>query len=186
MDDCKIVDLYWARSESAIAETSSKYSKYCTYISYNILRNKEDADECVNDTYLCAWKAMPPQRPSLLSTFLGKITRNLSLNKYKHYTAEKRGAGQIEIALSELENCIPSNTNIEQTTDEILLVEVINNFVSALPKESRIVFVRRYWYLSEIKEIAEQYGMSESKVKSILFRTRNRLKLYLEKEGIIL
>jgi len=186
MEDCKIVDLYWARSESAITETSNKYAKYCHYISYNILWNNEDADECVNDTYLCAWKAMPPQRPNRLSTFLGKITRNLSLNRYKSYTAQKRGAGQMELVLSELDDCVPANTSVEQETDEILLVEAINNFLSELPTVSRIVFVRRYWYLSGIKEIAEQYGMSESKVKSTLFRTRNKLKLCIEKEGIIL
>jgi RNA polymerase sigma-70 factor (ECF subfamily) len=186
MDDNEIVELYWERSENAIAETSKKYSKYCHYISYNILHNHEDAKECVNDTYLRTWNAIPPKRPNCLATFLGKITRNLSLDKYKQYAAEKRGLGQTELVLSELEDCIPAASDVEQATDEMILVKAINTFLAALPKTNRMVFVRRYWHLSAIKEIAEQYGMSESKVKSMLFRTRNELKKHLEKEGITL
>ena len=186
MDDIKIIELYWNRSENALAETSKKYSRYCHHISFNILHNNQDAEECVGDTYLRAWNAMPPQSPNRLSTFLGKITRNLSLNRYKQYGAEKRGLGQTELVLSELEDCIPSMADVEQTTDEIVLVEAINTFLATLPREKCIVFVRRYWYLSAINEIALQYDMSESKVKSMLFRTRNELKLYLEKEGIII
>ncbi|MDD2235225.1 MAG: RNA polymerase sigma factor [Desulfitobacteriaceae bacterium] len=186
MDDSKIVELYWERSESAIIETTKKYSRYCHYISFNILHNNEDAEECVNDTYMRAWNAMPPQRPNYLSAFLGKITRNLSFDKYKKYNAEKRGLGQTELVLSELEDCIPTTSNVEQMTDEMILVKALNAFLVALPKTNRVVFVRRYWHLSAIKEIAKQYGMSESKVKSMLFRIRNELKEYLEKEGITL
>ena len=156
MDDNKILDLYWERSEVAIIETANKYSRYCHYISYNILHNDKDAEECVNDTYLNAWNSIPPQRPTRLSTYLGKITRNISLNRYKHFTAEKRGCGQTELALSELENCIPVTQCVEQATDEVILVESINQFLYALPKIKRTVFVRRYWYLSSIRDIAEQ------------------------------
>ena len=184
MEDEKIIDLYWERSETAISETSEKYGRYCHYIANNILHNDEDAGECVNDTYWGAWKAMPPQRPNRLSTFLGKITRNISLNRFKQYTTEKRGFGQTELVLSELEDCIPAVDTIEQATDEMDLVESINRFLNAQQEIKRNIFVRRYWYLSPIKEIADQYGMSESKTASILFRLRNELKLHLEKEGI--
>lgn len=186
MDDSEIIELYWERSENAIAETSKKYSRYCLYISYNILHNNEDVEECVNDTYLRTWNTIPPRRPNCLATFLGKITRNLSLNRYKQYTAKKRGLGHTALVLSELEGCIPATSDAEQTTDEMVLAEALNTFLATLPKINRVVFVRRYWYLSAIKEIAKQYDMSESKVKSMLFRTRNELKKHLEKEGIAL
>lgn len=184
MEDSKIVDLYWERSESAVTETSSKYAKYCRYISFNILHNQQDVEECVNDTYLRAWNSMPTQRPNRLSTYLGKITRNLSINKYMGYTANKRGSGQVDLVLSELDECVPSPESVEQSVDEKLLLDIINCFLASLPRMNRIVFMRRYWYLSPIKEIAREYEMNENKVKSILFRLRNELKLFLEKEGI--
>lgn len=156
MDDKKIIELYWARSDTAIAETANKYSSYCHHISYNILHSKEDAEECVNDTYLRAWNAIPPKCPNRLSTFLGKITRNLSLNKFNQYTAQKRGLGQTELVLSELEDCISSMQSVEQATNEKILVDAINSFLSALLPINRIVFVRRYWYLSSINKIAKK------------------------------
>ena len=186
VDDDRIVDLYWERSESAIDESSKKYSRYCHSIAYGILHNNEDSEECVNDTYLRAWNAMPPKRPNCLATFLGKITRNLSLDKYRGYTASKRGHGQVEVALSELEEVVPSSGSVE---DEIIgseLAETLNVFLESLPKQKRIIFVRRYWYLISIKSIADDLGESESQVKSSLFRTRNELKLYLEAEGVVL
>ncbi|MDD4766110.1 MAG: RNA polymerase sigma factor [Desulfotomaculaceae bacterium] len=185
MDDSKIVELYWERSENAIVETSKKYSRYCRYISFNILHNNEDAEECVNDTYMRAWNSVPPHRPNCLSTFLGKITRNLSYDKYKKYNAEKRGFGQTDFVLSELDECVPSSESVEQTIDEMALVDAINRFLTSLTQTDRKVFMRRYWYASPIKEIAGAYGMNESKVKSILFRARNKLKLHLEKEGVL-
>ena len=184
VNDREIIDLYWSRSESAITETSRKYGCYCRYIAFHILYNDQDAEECVNDTYLRAWSAMPPKRPNRLSTFLGKITRNLSIDRYKQYAAEKRGKGQIELALDELVDCVPDSNTVEQVSEERLLVESINLFLSTLGIEQRMVFVHRYWYLSSIKEIAQQFCMSESKVKSLLFRLRNGLKTHLEKEGI--
>ena len=184
MNDKQIVDLYWERSESALSETANKYGRYCHFIAFNILHNNEDSEECVNDTYLRAWNSMPPHRPNMLSTFLGKITRNLSLNRYEQYTAEKRGFGQTALVLDELENCIPATADVEQIIDETALVEVLNYFLASLPKETQKVFMRRYWYLSPIKEIADEYGISESKVKMMLLRQRNNLKMLLEKEGI--
>lgn len=186
MDDERIINLYWARSETAITETANKYSKYCHSIAYNILHNNEDAEECVNDTYMRAWGAMPTQRPNRLSTFLGKITRNLSLNKYEKCTTEKRGSGQVPLALEELHDCIPDANSVEQAIEDAALVEIFNRFLADLPTDTRKIFMRRYWYLSPIKEIATDYNFSESKTKMKLLRTRNELKQILEKEGAVL
>ena len=186
MEDSRIINLYWERSESAIAETSNKYGRYCYFISHNILRNNEDAEECVSDTYLRAWNAMPPHRPDRLSAFLGKITRNLSLNKYKKYNTEKRGFGEIPLALSELNDSIPSSSNLEQATDDKSLVEALDDFLRKQPRKKRIVFLQRYWYLMPIRDLAELHGTSESQIKSLLFRMRSELKTHLKKEGITL
>lgn len=186
MSDNEILDLYWNRSENAINATAEKYGNYCHAISYNILHNDEDAEECVNDTWLGAWKSIPPHRPNRLSAYLGKITRNLSLNRFKQYNAQKRGLGQTEPVLSELEDCIPSQNDVEQAVCEMILVQSIEQFLYALPAQNRNIFIRRYWYLSSIKDIAKAYGMSESKLTSLLFRMRKELKEHLEKEGITL
>ena len=186
MNDNEILDLYWMRNEAAISATAEKYGGYCYSISYNILRNNEDAEECVNDTYLGAWKSIPPQRPNRLSAYLGKITRNLSLNRVREYTAAKRGLGQTDLVLSELEECIPAETDVEQHVDEMVLAASINGFLLLQPERNRNVFIRRYWYLYSIRDIAEAYGMSEGKTASLLFRMRNQLKAHLEKEGISL
>ncbi len=184
MKDCEIVDLYWSRSETAITASAEKYGSYCHTVSYNILHSNEDAEECVNDTWLRAWNAMPPRRPAQLATFLGKITRNISLDRFKRYSAEKRGRGQTELVLSELEDCIPDSAGVEQVVDEIALTEAINAFLYAQPEQKRNIFVRRYWYLCPIKDIGAVYGMSETKTASLLFRMRNELKKHLEKESI--
>ena len=186
MNDKQILDLYWARSEDAISETSKRYGRYCHYIARNILHNDEDSEECVNDTYLKAWETMPPHRPEKLSAFLGKIVRNLALNRYKGYTAEKRGSGQVPVALDELQDCIPAADSVAEMIDDLILVDIFNRFLSGLPTEKRKIFVRRYWYLSPIKEIAKDYNISESKVKVTLLRVRNNLRQVLEKEGISL
>jgi RNA polymerase sigma factor (sigma-70 family) len=186
MEDSKIIDLYWERDETAIGETAKKYSRYCHSISLNILHNEEDAEECVNDTYLNAWNAMPPRRPNCLAAFLGRITRNLSLDKYKRYTTAKRGGGQTEIALSELDEVLPSKTSVEQAVDEKELVKSLDKFLGGLPRQKRMMFVQRYWYLMPVRTIAEQLGMSESQVKSALFRIRNQLKSHFEREGVAL
>lgn len=184
MDDKQILDLYWERSEVAISETSKKYGKYCRYIAFNILHNDEDSEECVNDTYLRAWNSIPPNRPSVLKTFLGKITRNLSLDRYELLNAKKRNGGQMPLVFDEIQECIPSLDSTENIVEEIALTDILNRFLSSLSLEQRKIFMRRYWYLSPIKEIATEYGMSESKIKMSLFRSRNELKKLLEKGGI--
>lgn len=183
MDDSKIIELFWARAETAIIETAKKYAGYCSRIAYTILQNSEDAEECVNDTWFNAWSAIPPHRPDRLSTFLGKITRNLSLQKHIKYNAQKRGGGQVELALAELEECIPAKTGVEQAAEDRLLTETLDSFLRGLPQEARVVFLARYWYLYPVQEISERCGMSESKVKSMLYRTRKKLRVYLESEG---
>ena len=186
MDDKLIIDLYWARSESAVSKTAEKYGNYCFSIAVNILQNQADAEECVNDTYLKAWEAIPPQRPGILGSFLGKITRNLALNKYQEQRTKKRGGGEVSLLLSELEDCIPSLSTVESEHDSNIVVEAINSCLISMNSESRNVFVRRYWYADPVKAIAARFQMSESKVKSMLFRARKTLKAHLEKEGVIL
>lgn len=186
MNDQQIIELFMERSESAIAQTENKYGKYCYCIAYNILRNEQDSEECVNDTYLRAWNAIPPQNPNNLAAFLGKITRNLALDKYKYNNSEKRGNGRPALALDELDECLPAENDIEKTVSDKELIAALNSFLAGLPREKRQVFVRRYWYLSSIREIAADFGMSESKTKVMLLRTRKALKSYLEKAGIVL
>ena len=186
MEDSKIIDLYFERNEAAITETDQKYGAYCRSIAWNILQNHEDSEECVNDTWLNAWNSIPPQQPERLSTYLGKITRNLSLNRYKQLNTQKRGGGQVELALSELENCVPSQTGMEQIADEMELVAALEKFLLSYPKTERNIFLGRYWYLYSIPELAAAYRMSESKIASLLYRMRNRLKLHLQKEEIFL
>jgi len=186
MDDDMILDLYWARSESAVNETTKKYGRYCFSIANNILQNNEDAEECVNDTYIKTWSVIPPQRPVILRAFLGKITRNLSLNKYKGQRAQKRGGNNIALIYGELEDCIPSNDNVETEYETGVIIEIINSYLLSLESENRIIFVRRYWYADSISTISAHFQMSESKVKSMLFRARNNLKKHLENEGVIL
>jgi RNA polymerase sigma-70 factor (ECF subfamily) len=182
MDDDMIINLYWERSESAIKETATKYGNYCTAIAMNILHNKEDSEECINDTYLNTWNTIPPQRPNNFMAFLGRIIRNLSFNKYKERRAKKRSGDEIEILLSELENIIPSGNNVEKDYETGSIAAIIDSFLDSIDSETRIVFVRRYWYSDSVKDIVKRFGISESKVKSILLRTRNKLKKYLEKE----
>lgn len=186
MKDNEIIALYWERKESAITATAEKYGSYCHTISYNILQDHSDAEECVNDTYLGAWKSMPPQRPDRLSVYLGKITRNLSINRFRQATAEKRGQGQVPLALAELEDCIPTAGGTEEIVETMTLTEALNRFLYSQPKERRSIFIRRYWYLDSIRDIAVRFDMSESKTASLLFRMRKELKHHLEKEGITL
>lgn len=183
MEDKKIIELYWQRSEEAITQTASKYGAYCRSVAWNILYNSEDSEECVNDTYLRAWDTIPPQRPRVLQTFLGKITRNLSLDRWRMNHAQKRDSG-VFLALEELQECIPGSDG--DMSEDLAIREALNGFLRGLKPEHRKVFLRRYWYLSPVKEITEDYGISESKVKMILLRTREKLKAHLESEGIVL
>ena len=186
MDDKEIIGLYWARSENAVTETARKYGKFCHSIAFHILANREDSEECVNDTWLHTWNAIPPRRPNKLAAFLGKITRNLALNRYEKTSALKRGGGQVPLALEELAECIPDPNTVERQLDDKLLADLLNVFLSGLSPETRRIFLRRYWNLSSVKEIALEYGISESKVKMSLMRTRGKLRSFLEKEGIAL
>lgn len=182
MTDEKILDFYWARSESAIAETEKKYGCYCYSIAYHILSDHQDSEECVSDTYLHAWNSIPPKRPNRLSVYLGKLTRNLSINRLQKETAKKRGGGQIEIALDELIECIP---NVQDSiTEKVVFTDALNCFLDDLSPETRKIFLLRYWLFASVKEIAQSLGISESKVKQVLMRTRDRFRKHLEKEGI--
>ena len=186
MDDLQVIDLYWARAETAISETEKKYGRYCYSIAYRILHDNEDSEECVNDTYMRAWDSMPPHRPSALKGFLGRITRNLSLDRYAQRTAGKRGFGEIPLALEELQECIPARNTTERMVEDMALAELFDQFLATLPAERRRLFVLRYWHLYSIKEIATACGVGESKVKMSLMRSRSGLKHFLEKEGITL
>ena len=179
MDDIKIVQLYWERDQNAITETEAKYGNYCTSIAINILGNNEDAEECVNDTYMNAWNSMPPHRPTMLSTFLGKITRNLAFNRYKHNNADKRGGSEISAVLDELSECVSGKNNVEQEIEYKELVKAIDSFLDTLSPEKRSIFVCRYWYTDSISEIAKQFHMRENTVSMTLNRIRLKLKKYL-------
>jgi len=183
MDDQRIVELYWSRAESAISETDKKYGTYLNSISYNILASREDAQECVNDTYHNAWNAMPPTRPSILSTFLGKITRRLSIDRWRRLNAEKRGGGELTLTLDELEDCVSGSGSVENEVERQELKKLLSDFLDTLPVIERRVFLCRYWYMDSIQSIALQFGFSKSKVASMLHRTRAKLRTVLEKEG---
>ena len=185
MEDSKIIELYWNRDESAIAQTKEKYEAYCFSIARNILHNQEDAEETVNDTYLATWNAIPPHHPLILSTFIGKICRNLSLNRWRSLSAEKRGGGQIAVSIDELEECIPDERNLRESLEAEIIAESINDFLAELKESERKVFVCRYWYFDSIDVIAKRFGFTESKTKMMLKRTRDRLRDYLIKEGLI-
>lgn len=183
MTDEGIVNLYWDRNEAAITETDLKYGRYCFSISYNILSNKEDSDECVNDTYNAAWNSMPPQRPVILSAFLGKIVRNISLNRYKELNAQKRGGNQMELILDELGEIASDMPGPDDRVIQTQLVKAINEFLAGLPAEKRIMFVRRYWYADDIGAIAKRMGMSANNVSVKIRRIRLKLRGYLIERG---
>jgi len=185
MEDEKIIDLYWNRSETAISETDQKYGRYCFSIAKNILANKEDAEESVSDTYLAAWNAMPPQRPSLLATFLGKITRNLAIDRWRAQNRQKRGGGEITLALEELEDCIAGQSSVDAAMERKRFTDVFNRFLDTLPDTERRIFLCRYWYLDPVAEIADRFDFSVSKVTSMLHRTRKKLHTVLEKEELL-
>ena len=184
MDDRTLIELYNQRNESAISETQIKYGRYCFSIAFAILNSNEDSEECVNDTYLKVWNAIPPHAPTLFSAFIGKITRNTAIDRYLSLRAQKRNAG-VELVLDELSECI-SDTSEENVSDELILKGAINSFLESLTKRERIIFMRRYWYASSIREIANGLSLSESNVRVILMRTREKFKNHLENEGIVI
>lgn len=184
MDDRAIVELYHRREERAIAETDKKYGGLCRSIALRLLGVREDAEECVNDTWLHAWNAMPPQRPGILSAFFGKLTRNLSLDRWRRLRAAKRGGSQVEVALHELEDCIPDHSSPEENLEAEETAAIISAFLRSQPEVDRALFVRRYFSLEPLSDLAGRFGMSTGQVKSKLHRMRNKLRLELEKEGV--
>ena len=183
MRDDAIVELYWQRDESAIRETERKYARYLSKITYNVLADPGDCEEVVNDTCLKAWNSMPPHRPSVLGTYLGKIARQLSIDRFRTQNRKKRQVSEYSLSLSELEECVSGGDTTQQTVDTHLLAEAISSYLKALPAQACHTFVGRYYYMDPLKEVAAYCGMSESKAKSLLYRTRQGLKAYLKQEG---
>ena len=186
MDDGGIVQLYWDRDERAIPETAAKYGAYCAKIARNILGSAEDAEECVNDTWLRAWNAIPPARPGVLPAFLGKITRNLSINRHARSTAAKRGGGEYPAALDELGELVSGSDSVEQELGRRELVRAIDAFLGALPADKRGIFVCRYWYFDSVSEIARRFGMPENNVSVTLHRLRAAMRDHLSERGFAL
>ena len=184
MEDAAIVDLYWQRSDQAIRETDQKYGRYCHAIAYHCIQSHEDAEECVNDTWLRAWNLMPDQRPSALAAFLGTITRNLAISRYRAKVSRKRGGGQIPLALDELSECIPSDADPEKSLELRELEEAVGRFMETLSQPERMVFTARYWYLAPVEEISHRMGFSAAKTTSMLHRIRGRLRTFLREEGL--
>ena len=185
MEDKQIVSLYWARDPQAIDRSQAKYGPYCLSIARNILRQEQDAEESVNDTWLGAWNAMPPHRPAVLRLFLGKLTRRLSLQRLRRQGRLKRGGGEAALALEELSQCVDGSGDVQRELEATELAARINDFVLALPQAERRVFLCRYWYLDSVAEIAIRFGFSTSKVKSMLYRIRQQLRQTLEQEGLL-
>lgn len=185
MDDKSIVDLYFARDQEAITQTDKKYGHYCYRIAYNILTNREDAEESVSDTYVAAWRAIPPRRPSVLATFLGKITRHIAIDRWRERSAAKRGNGEMPLALEELQDCVAGMQNVEMDYERKEVVKAYVKFLDALPVMERRVFLCRYWYVESIETIADKFGFSQSKVKTMLHRTREKLRKQLTQEGYL-
>ena len=180
LEDEKIIDLYWERSESAISETDKKYRSRCMYVARSILEDNSDAEECLNDTYLTAWNLMPPERPKFLSSFLFKIVRNHSLNKFRFHNNSRRKRN-ISFSTEELAECVDGSNNVEEKFDEAEVVNAINEFLETLKKDRRYIFVRRYWYLDSIADIAEHCSLTEENVMVILSRVRKQLKDHLKR-----
>ncbi len=185
MDDKGIIALFFARDEKAIAQSDVKYGQYCRTISFNILYDHQDAEECTNDTYLQAWNTIPPTKPESLKAYLGRIVRNISLNKFKSRQTQKRKSDEFTAAYDELENVLSSGQSINELIDEIHLKDLIETFLDKQTKENRKIFIARYWYFESIAEISTRLGVSESKTKMSLLRTRNSLRNFLEQEGVI-
>ena len=184
MEDNQIIELYWQKNVDAISETASKYGAYCFAIAENILHNTEDSEECVNDTWLHAWNAIPPQKPNVLRIFLAKIARNLAFNRFNARNAEKRGGGEIALVLDELGECL-GGADTEAAYEAKELRQCIRHFVRSLPEREGNVLARRYFYAEPVADIARRYGLTENNVMAILSRTRRKLKAHLLKEGYL-
>lgn len=187
MRDEDIIELYFRRSESAVVETKNKYEKYLIKIAYNVLADTEDSKESVNSTYYAAWNTIPPHRPNILSTYLGKITRRISIDMFRKRKSIKRNASEYALSLSELDECFSiAEDTPENLYDAKVLADAINRFLRTLPDDARNTFIGRYYFMDSLRDVAQYCGMSESKAKSLLFRTRQHLKEFLTKEGFVL
>lgn len=184
MEDEQILDLYFSRSEQAIGETAAKYGHYCHSIAFHVLENQEDAEECVSDTWYSTWNAIPPKRPAPFSAFLGRITRNLSIDRWRRTRAFKRGGGQMTLALEELAECVSGTGSLENDIIRRETLAAVERFLGQLSVAERNVFLCRYWYLESTQEIAEHSGFPQTKIRTMLHRLRGRLDTYLEKEGL--
>lgn len=185
MEDRQILDLYWARDEAAITQTSQKYGAYCGSIARNILQNEEDAEECLSDAWLSAWNTIPPKRPENLAAYLGKLTRGKAIDRWRAIRREKRGGDSVTLALEELADILCARDNPEDSLLHRELAESINRFLGELPTVERSVFLCRYWYFDGIPEIGQSFGFSRSKTKSMLHRIRKKLQQFLQKEGLL-
>ncbi len=185
MEDQQIIDLYFQRSEQAIEETDVKYGNYCFSIAYKILTNREDSEESVSDTYMAAWDAIPPRKPPLLAAFLGRLTRNISIDRWRSRSAEKRGGGEFMLCLEELANCASGEPGVEEKAVMKEVVALLNRFLQDLPETERKVFLCRYWYVDSVQDISRDFGFSQTKVTTMLYRTRNKLRKELQKEGLL-
>lgn len=186
MEDYEIIELFWRRSEDAVQAAAKQYGGYCRAIAGNILGSFQDIEECMNDTWLAAWNSIPPQKPQRLSVYLGRITRNLALTRRKEQSALKRGGGQADLALNELTACIPASGSVEDAMDEIVLRDSIEAFLRSLPEQKRRIFLRRYWAMEPVSDIAKAFGLRRGQTSTMLYRLRLELKDHLEKEGITL
>lgn len=186
MEDSRIIALYWQRDEAAIGETQTKYGPYCFTVASNILRRREDAEECVSDTWLRAWNAMPPQKPGNLKMFLAKITRNLSLDRYRAQSAQRRGGGESCLPLDELAECLPAAGTVAEQLEAQELVQCVNRFLHSLPERECNVFLRRYFFAEPVEAIARRYTLKPGTAAMLLSRCRGKLKKHLEKEGYFL
>ncbi len=184
LEDAAIVALYWARDEQALSATAAKFGAYCRRIALNLLGNPADAEECLNDTWLAAWNSMPQNRPDRLAPYLGRITRNLALDRRGAASAQKRGGGQADLVLDELAACLPAPDNVEHSVDAGETARLITEFLRGQPRQARQVFLRRYWYGDSTGAIAARYGLGESAVRVSLHRTRQRLAAYLQQQGV--
>ncbi len=185
MEDSQIIELYWQKNADAISESAEKYGAYCFQVAENILHNTEDSEECVNDTWLRAWNAIPPEKPDALRMFFAKITRNLSFDRLNARNAQKRGGGEISLVLDELGECLGGGTDTEAAYEAKELRQCIRRFVRRLPERDGNVLVRRYFFAESVADIAKRYGLSENNVTVILSRTRKKLKTFLMKEGYL-
>ena len=185
MDDKQIIELYFERNEQAIRETQNKYGAFCHRIAMNILGIHEDAEECVNDTYYSVWKQIPPTVPEVFKVYLGRITRNLSISRFRAMRAKKRYSS-MEIMLSELNDCVPSSSNVEQTIEVMQLSDYISEWLDSLPEEDCALFVRRYWFGDEVQELAKKCGITAAKMAQRMLRLRKSLKAALEQKGVAL